>query len=120
MWRILESFFASDRHSVLTLWINGEEIRLVASETDHYLVGRGEGAQIRTPCYKREISSRHLLIRSRVVWGMWIWSILDLESTCGTRINGQKIETRTWVDIKNGDTISLGSSQEGRVRIRVL
>ena len=60
------------------------------------------------------------MIRSRIVWGMWVWEIMDIESTCGTRINGQKIETRTWVVIKSEDKIRLGSSEEGHVRIIVL
>lgn len=112
--------FASDRHSVLTLWINGEEIELVASETDHRLVGRCGGSRIRTPRDKTEISTRHLLIGSRLEYGVWIWRVMDLESTCGTRINGQRIKSLTWVEIKKEDRIRLGSSPEGRVTLVVL
>jgi hypothetical protein len=68
----------------------------------YYLVGRHSECQIRPK--SRSVSRRHcLLLRNEDGFGA-----LDLRSTCGTFINGDKIRPHQWNVLHDGDEIRFG------------
>jgi len=68
----------------------------------YYLVGRHKECQIRPK--SRSVSRRHcLLLRNEDGFGA-----LDLKSTRGTYVNGQRIESHQWRVLKDADEIRFG------------
>ena len=68
----------------------------------YYLVGRHKDCQIRPK--SRSVSRRHcLLLRNDDGFGA-----LDLKSTRGTYVNGQRMEPHRWQVLRDGDEIHFG------------
>lgn len=52
----------------------------------------------------REVSSHHAALR----WQQDHWEVLDLRSTNGTLLNGEKIPHGEWLPLEQGDELSFG------------
>ncbi|MFG0266495.1 MAG: FHA domain-containing protein [Rhodopirellula sp. JB055] len=94
--------------SVQLILASGSRAGLVAEiRTGYYMIGRDRGCQIR-PTH-RSVSRKHCLLH----WEAPVNSeprfrIFDLNSTTGTRVNGIRIPTRTWVELIDGAELRCG------------
>ncbi|MDA8745628.1 FHA domain-containing protein [Rubripirellula amarantea] len=68
----------------------------------YYMIGRDRECQIRPK--SRSVSRRHCIVHHS---GQSV-RLLDLESTSGTQVNGERILPKTWVDIDDGDLLKFG------------
>ena len=68
----------------------------------YYMIGRDKSCQIRPK--SRSVSRRHCLVHHM---GHSV-RVFDLDSTSGTRINGDRIAAKVWVDLENGDLLKVG------------
>ncbi|MCB9763582.1 MAG: FHA domain-containing protein [Alphaproteobacteria bacterium] len=68
-------------------------------------VGRGDDCALRLAY--REVSANHAEIR----WSGDHWELRDLESSNGTLINDEVVETGTWHPLEEGDWIAFGHFQ---------
>ena len=79
----------------------------------YYLIGRDRECQIRPK--SRSVSRKHCLLHH--VDGQL--RVFDLESTSGTRVEGDKIPTKQWVTVEDGVELRLGKIAFG-VSVRTL
>jgi serine phosphatase RsbU (regulator of sigma subunit) len=89
------------RPSELTINNLGQERHLELVE-QQYRLGRGLSNELAFPEDAR-LSREHLVLRSTAAG----WELTDLNSSNGTRVNGQKISGT--VELRNGDQITAGS-----------
>ena len=68
----------------------------------YYMIGRHSECQIRPK--SKSVSRRHCLVHHQ---GSGV-RVLDMDSTCGTTLNDQRIAPKCWVDLKAGDLLRLG------------
>ena len=68
----------------------------------YYLIGRDGECQIRPK--SRSVSRRHCLIENR----SGKLRLLDLRSTSGTHLNGERVRPESWFELKDSDEIRLG------------
>ncbi|MEM9588906.1 MAG: FHA domain-containing protein [Planctomycetota bacterium] len=89
------------------------QVQLILAEGSHagttaeirdgyYMIGRHKECQIRPK--SRSVSRRHLLIHHQ---GDQV-QVMDLASTSGTRINGDRIEAKTWIPLEHNDQLRCG------------
>lgn len=82
---------------------SGSRAGLVAPiHPGYYLIGRLKECQIRPK--SRSVSRRHCLVH----WHEGVLRVFDLESTSGTKINGDKILPRMWTEVTDGDELRCG------------
>ncbi len=87
-------------HLVLS---SGSNAGLVAPiQPGYYLIGRHPECQIRPKT--RSVSRRHCLLHHDESG----FRVIDLDSTSGTRINEEKIESKRWYALDDGDELRLG------------
>ncbi|MEM6979932.1 MAG: FHA domain-containing protein [Planctomycetota bacterium] len=67
-----------------------------------YMIGRHQECQIRPK--SRSVSRRHCLIH----FHEGSLRVFDLDSTSGTRVRGQRIASRTWVELHNDQELRCG------------
>jgi len=72
-------------------------------ERANFVVGRSERAHFRLPVKDKSISRIHFMIELNPPQ----CRLIDMESTNGTRVNGQKVSI---VDLKDGDRITAGKT----------
>ena len=72
-------------------------------ERANFIVGRSERANFRLPVKDKSISRIHFMIEMNPP----LCRLTDMESTNGTRVNGQKVAT---ADLKDGDLITAGKT----------
>src|SRR5262249_59865205 len=72
-------------------------------ERAHFIVGRSDRAHFRLPVKEKSISRIHFRIERNPP----LCRLIDMESTNGTKVNGQKV---TIVDLKDGDEITAGKT----------
>ncbi|MEM1226633.1 MAG: FHA domain-containing protein [Planctomycetota bacterium] len=82
---------------------SGSRAGMVAAiHPGYYLIGRCKECQIRPK--SRSVSRRHCLLH----WDGRSFLVLDLGSTSGTRVGGEKITPRNWVAIPIGSELRCG------------
>lgn len=86
----------------LTLASGSRAGMVVTLHSGFYLIGRNSDCQVRPK--SRSVSRRHCLIRHQE--GQL--QVLDLDSTSGTRLNGEKMEPRLWYPLADGDELRCG------------
>jgi diguanylate cyclase (GGDEF)-like protein len=97
--RLRKPSVAKNRASLLA--IAGPHSGLLFTlEGDEIVIGRGKEVGIQI--HDVGISRRHSLVRRT---GDFTWEIVDLESTNGTYVDGQKVESKT---LREGDRIQIG------------
>jgi pSer/pThr/pTyr-binding forkhead associated (FHA) protein len=79
------------------------EKRTILVTKDEFLIGRGADCDLRIKA--SAISRHHCLLRVR---GQEV-TVLDLGSSNGTFVNGQRVRSQT--EVRNGDQLALGSCQ---------
>ena len=89
------------------LTVPGEEPVHYRLSDERLTVGRSEGSAIRLKV--PAISSRHCRFEKNGEG----YRLVDLQSTNGSRINGQRVMDSTGVRLKNGDRLLLGETVEG-------
>ncbi len=75
---------------------------VVSIHPGYYLIGRDSECQIRPK--SRSVSRRHCLLRHEA--GQL--HAVDLESTSGTRLNGERLKPRCWHPLADGDQLRCG------------
>lgn len=68
----------------------------------YYMIGRHEECQIRPK--SRSVSRRHCLLYCH----FGELHVRDLDSSSGTKVNGQKVEGNQWARLNDGDTLRCG------------
>lgn len=86
----------------LTLASGSRAGMVVTLHAGFYLIGRNSECQVRPK--SRSVSRRHCLIRHQ--HGQL--QVLDLDSTSGTRLNGEKMQPRLWYPLADGDELRCG------------
>jgi serine/threonine-protein kinase len=71
------------------------------TERANFIVGRSERAHFRLPVKDKSISRIHFMIELNPP----LCRLIDMESTNGTRVNGERVST---IDLKDGDRITAG------------
>jgi pSer/pThr/pTyr-binding forkhead associated (FHA) protein len=82
-------------------------------EHDTFIVGRSQDAQFRLPLKDKTLSRIHFMVEVNPP----CCRLMDMASTNGTRVNGQKVAT---VDLLDGDVITAGRTVIGIAMIRVI
>jgi serine/threonine-protein kinase len=77
--------------------------RFEFDQHDNFIVGRSDRARFRLPVKDKCISRIHFMIEMNPPQ----CRLIDMGSTNGTRVNGQKVTT---VDLKDGDRITAGAT----------
>src|SRR6516164_2464053 len=72
-------------------------------ERAFFIVGRSERANFRLPVKDKSISRIHFMIEMNPP----LCRLVDMESTNGTKVNGQKVSI---VELKDGDRITAGKT----------
>lgn len=94
----------------LALFVTGQERPLLIEAVDQVLLGRLHPEEIATPTIdydlaaKAGVSRRHALI----AWTEGNYTITDLESTNGTRLNGKPLLAHMPYVLNSGDQLRLG------------
>ena len=83
---------------------NGSKFE-VYDEGDVYTVGRGSSSDFKVKA--KGVSRTHLNVRYRSGY----LEIMDLNSTNGTKVDGVKIPTNTWVKVSEDSVIKLGKAK---------
>ena len=83
---------------------NGSKFE-VYDEGDIYTVGRGSSSDFKVKA--KGVSRTHLNVRYRSGY----LEIMDLNSTNGTKVDGVKIPTNTWVKVSEDSVIKLGKAK---------
>jgi pSer/pThr/pTyr-binding forkhead associated (FHA) protein len=85
------------------IYINGQQSQILAST--RYVIGRGDECDILLPEDDAAVSRRHAVLQCDESGG---WSIVDLASTNGTYLNGQRVTDRG--ALRDGDRIDIGGN----------
>ncbi|MEO9591219.1 FHA domain-containing protein [Rhodopirellula bahusiensis] len=80
---------------------------VAAIHTGYYMIGRDRVCQIRPK--SRSVSRKHCLLHwEKPADSEPRFRIFDLDSSAGTRVNGTRVPTRTWIELVDGAELRCG------------
>lgn len=97
-----EDAVAGNARARLVLAIGSQRGREAPLRDGYYMIGRHQECQIRPK--SRSVSRRHCLLYQDES-GL---QVLDLSSTAGTRVNDRRLPAKTWMRLRQGDTLRCG------------
>lgn len=96
-----------ENHTASALLVScSDDMRLLLKQ-DRFLIGRDESCDLTIPA--GDVSSRHCELRRE---GQW-WTITDLGSTNGVKVNGQKVKQQQM--LWHGDEITISFTHRFRI-----
>ena len=94
----------------LYVFKNGEQVDVYhIHRQSHFLFGR-DRTVVHVPVDHPSSSSQHAVIQYRYVGGAVKPYIIDIESTNGTWLNGDRLESARYYELKGTDMIKFGTS----------